>query len=145
MVLTRQDIAQAARKRRTYEVDDQENFTSCALAQCLSKMSGAAKLLVMRRYAFIAFPDEEVTWRYQMDSATRRIVHQNDAGHLDEILANTPVSFLPPTPGRRLDRQGGRRVSKRNRGILANPPRPATPDPYRGIYRNGVHAPVANK
>jgi len=139
MYLTANDITQAQSRRPAYDVDDRENFTECALAECLSKIAGA-EVLVMRRYAFVALPDEPYTLRYQMDTKTADVVKANDARHLDQVEANTPVAFLPPTPGRRLSSQGGERVSKKSRGILKNPPRPGNPDPYRGIYRNGVHA-----
>jgi hypothetical protein len=139
MFLTAKDIVQAQTKRAGYDVDDRENFTECALAECLSKIAGA-EVLVMRRYAFVALPDEPYTLRYQMDTRTADVVKANDAHRLDMVQANTPVCFLPPTPGRRLIHQGGERVSKKSRGILKNPPRPSSPDPYRGVYRNGVHA-----
>jgi hypothetical protein len=136
---TAADIARAKTKRRGYDVDEPENFTECALAECLGKMTGA-EVLVMRRYAFVALPGEQYSWRYQLDTLTADIVKANDAQRLGEVHANAPVHFKPPTPGRRLSAQGGKRVSKKSRGILANPPRPSAGDPYRGVYRNGVHA-----
>lgn len=138
MPLPKADLARAARKRRSYGVDEPENFIECALAECVGKLSGA-EVLVMRRYAFVALPDEKYTRRYQLDSRTRDIVKANDLDRLNEIPPNTTIRFLPPTPGRRLNAQGGKRVSKKSRGILANPPRPH-PDPYQGVIRNGVHA-----
>jgi hypothetical protein len=101
---------------------------------------GGAEVLVMRRYAFVAFPDDEHTFRYQLDTTTADVVKANDLDRLDTVAANAPVCFRPPTPGRRLATQGGPRVSKSSRGILANPPRPSPTDPYEGVYRNGVHA-----
>lgn len=139
MFLTPDDITRAQSKRAAYDVDDRANFTECALAECLSKIAGA-EVLVMRRYAFVALPGEQHTLRYQLDTKTADVVKANDADHLDQVEANTPVAFQPPTPGRRLVRQGGERVSKKSRGILKNPPRPANADPYRGVFRNGVHA-----
>jgi hypothetical protein len=141
MYLTVNDIARAAGKRTNYDIDDPENFTGCALAECLAKMAGA-EVLVMRRYAFVALPDEKYTLRFQMDAKTADVVKANDMHQLSKVHANTPVKFQPPTLGRRLDTQGGHRVSKQSRGILANPPRPSSGDPYKGIYRNGVHAPA---
>lgn len=139
MFLTSPDIARAAKKRRGYDVDEPENFTRCALAECLGKMAGA-EVLVMRRYAFVALPNAKTTQRYQMDTPTQEVVKDNDLDQLSQIQPNTPVSFKPPTPGRRLNAQGGHRVSKKSRGILANPPHPHHGDPYEGVYRNGVHA-----
>lgn len=139
MILTAKDIAKAAAARGGYDVDAPENFTECALATCLGKMAGA-RVLVMRRYVYVALPGEKYTLRYQMDCETADVVKANDLSQLSTIVANTPVSFLPPSPGRRLVMQGGQRVSKKSRGILANPPRPSAGDPYEGVYRNGVHA-----
>jgi hypothetical protein len=139
MFLTAADIARARAKRSDYDVDEPDNFTECALASCLSKMAGA-DVLVMRRYAFVALPGEAYTLRYVMDTKTADVVKENDLGRLDEVQANTPVTFHAPTPGRRLATQGGHRVSKKSRNILDNPPRPSVGDPYQGVYRNGVHA-----
>jgi hypothetical protein len=139
MYLTAADIARAKAKRGGYDVDEPENFTECALAECLGKMTGA-EVLVMRRYAFVALPDEPYTLRYQLDAVTADVVKANDERRLGDVHANTPVNFKPPTPGRRLIAQGGERESKQSRGILANPPRPSEGDPYQGVYRNGVHA-----
>jgi hypothetical protein len=139
MILTDEAKARAAQKRRHYEVDDPENFVACALAECLHQMSGA-DVLVMRRYVFVHFPGDDYTRRYQMDTKTAAIVKANDLDQLDTVQPNSPVTFRPPTPGRRLNRQGGPRVSKQSRGILANPPRPGRGDPYKGQLRNGVHA-----
>jgi hypothetical protein len=139
MFLTSRDIQQAKQKRRHYAVDEPQNFTECALATCLSKMEGA-EVLVMRRYVYVAFPGDKDTLRFQMNAKTREIVHKNDLDQLGSVHANTPVSFLPPTLGRRLNVQGGYRVSKKSRGILTNPPKPAHGDPFQGVYRNGVHS-----
>lgn len=146
MFLTSADIKRAEKKRRSYDVDDPENFTACALAECFGKIAGA-QVMVMRRYAYVALPDSGVTLRYQLDRITAEVVQKNDLNEFGAINANTPVSFRPPTPGRRLITQGGPRVSKQSRGLLANPPRPARGrsyegvDPYQGVYRNGLHAP----
>jgi hypothetical protein len=139
MHLTAVDINRAKRKRRHYAVDEPDNFSGCALAECLQKMSGA-EVLVMRRYAFVALPNADYTLRYQMDTKTRDIVKANDLDELGSVEPNVPVCFRPPTPGRRLITQGGPRVSKESRGIRPNAPKHGPADPYRGIYRHGVHA-----
>jgi hypothetical protein len=136
--LTQADLARAIRKRRAYDIDEPENFTACALAECFGKVGGA-EFLIMRRVAFAALPGEKFTRRYVLDTPTQDVVKANDLDRLATVPANMTASLLPATPGRRLVAQGGKRVSKQSRGILANPPRPH-PDPYRGVVRNGVHA-----
>lgn len=138
--LTAADIARAVKKRRDYDVDEPENFTACALAECFGKLTDA-EVLVMRRYAFVALARERYTRRFQLDLATQGVVKANDLDQLGAVPANMTVGFLPPTPGRRLVAQGGKRVSKKSRGILANPPKPH-PDPFQGRIRNGVHSPA---
>jgi hypothetical protein len=139
MHLTSADKARAAHRRRNYDIDEGDNFTGCALAECLSRMNGA-DVLVMRRFAFVALPDAKYTLRYQLDPETAAVVQANDIGELDRIAANAPISFMPPTPGRQLVKQGGPRVDKKSRGILANPPQPGHPDPFQGIVRHGRRA-----
>ena len=139
MVLTRAAVERAEKRRHKYEIDDPQNFTDCVMAECLAQMSGA-EVLVARRYAWIAFPGEEFTRRYVMAAPTAGVVDLNDHHEYDKIPDNMLVTFHAPSPGRRLENLGRKRVSKQSRGILENPPKRAEPELYRGERRDGRHA-----
>lgn len=142
MPLTARDIAAAKRKRRRYEIDDPKNFTTCALATCLSKIAGA-QVEIHRRHAYVALPDEDFTRRYEVSGKSTEIIHLNDEDRFDEIPANVTIELRAPSPRRRL---GVQRVNakahsnyKSTRGSGRKQRNVA--DPHRGVWRSGNAAP----
>jgi hypothetical protein len=138
--LLRREIERAKKQRGEYDVDDPANFSACTLAICLGKAAGA-EVQIGRRYAWVHLPGAKFTLRYQLSPETAEIVRMNDRGNFEDIPENVVVHLVPPTPGRRLAYERARpyRKSHTSRGVRPNPPRPA--DPWRGVYRNAVHAP----
>ena len=140
MPLTKQDIERAIKARNGYDVDEPDNFRACAVAQLCSRSLGA-EVLIARKHAYVALPDEEYTFRYEVDAATTEVIHMNDEHRLHEIPPNVSIVMRPPAPSCRLAAQ--RANAKKNnqyretRGS-ARKQRPV--DPYRGLWRNGQFA-----
>lgn len=141
MPLTARDISIAKRKRRRYSVDDPENFTTCALATCLSKISGA-RVEIHRRHAYVALPDEKFTRRYEVSGKSTEIIHLNDEDRFDEIPPNVTIELRAPSPRRRLGTQRANAKAKgQYKTTRGSGRKQRLVDPHRGIWRSGNAAP----
>lgn len=141
--LTRHDIQQAAKRRNGYDVNDEENFTECALAICLHGKIPGARVSIQRVHAYVLLPDAEYVLRYVLDKETQRIISLNDQGRFEEMEPNTMVHFLPPPPKQRLSVMRHRAkknadriepIGERGRALGI---KPHGRDPYEGVLRNG--------
>lgn len=137
MPLTKKDIAVAKRKRRKYQVDDPANFSTCALATCLSKIAGA-QIEIHRKHAYVALPDEAYTLRYEVSPKSTEIIHLNDEDRFDEIPPNVTINLRPPSPRRRLGVQRANAKAKNNyRSTRGSGRKQSGVDPHRGVWRSG--------
>jgi hypothetical protein len=106
----------------------------------VSKIAGA-EVLIFRKHAYVALPDDEYTLRYEVSPNCAAIIKLNDEGRFNEIPQNVTMVLRPPTKSRRLVAM--RANAKKNVDhYKTNTGRTQAPsDPYSGIWRNGVNAP----
>lgn len=135
-----------AEKTKPSDVNSEDNFLCCVIAQAVTRACGAERVAIMREIAYVAFPGEGVTRRFRLDKRSRKIVEAWDRG--EDVTEGVELRLKPPGkthsrkqlaernrewheqhPGTYNTRKGkqGRKTKRRNR----------TPDPHSGEVRNG--------
>lgn len=134
------DIDQA-QKIKTEDVNERANFMSCVIAQGATRVCGANRVAIMRRYAFVAFPGDRHTKRYEIDPRSRHVLERFDRG--EPIIEGVELRLRAPSKAN--TRAAHRRKSRTYRasgeapgtGQRKTTRKPRASDPLENVVRNG--------
>lgn len=93
MKLLQKDV-ECAEAERTDDVNAEENFLSCVIAQCVTRIGGASQVAIERTVAYVAFPGEGVTRRYLIDKKSRETLEAWDRG--EDVKEDVELRLLAP-------------------------------------------------
>lgn len=138
------DLA-AAKTVKSGNVNDQKRFRECLVAQSCSRVFGEdAKVVIMRRVAYVSLPNEKYAHRYEVPSETREIIRAFDTNHA--IGLDKMIQLVPPTKSRTLVRmrnqiKGWREKNPehKNRASRKTTRKQTAADPLHGVVRNGIY------
>lgn len=139
MPLLQVDIDKAG-EIKPEDVNAESNFLTCVIAQAVTRAWGAERVAILRRSAYVAFPGENHTKRYEIEPESQKILAAWDRG--EHIVEGVELRLKPPTPGRRLDamRRSRDRWKKRNpehQTARKTTRKQAPADPLHSVVRNG--------
>lgn len=97
-----------AEKERPDDVNDEENFLSCVIAQAVTRAAGAERVAILRRYAYVAFPGDKRTRRYMISERARNTLERWDRG--EEV--DTDVELVLRAPKKTETRAAMRKAIK---------------------------------
>ncbi len=91
------DIDEAT-KVKVDNVNDEENFLSCVVAQAATRVQGAGRVWIGRKTAYLAFPGDGHTLRYEVDAKARDTLERWDRG--EHIAEGIEVRLRAPSKKR---------------------------------------------
>lgn len=142
MPLLQVDI-DTAEKVKPDDVNAEENFLSCVIAQAATRAWGAERVAILREIAYVAFPGEKHVKRYEIDPKSRKILEAWDRG--EHVVEGVELRLKPPTKGRTAAARRKRNAEWREEhgstdsfpGGRKTKIRRRKPDPLHNIVRNG--------
>lgn len=127
--------AQAVKSK---DVNAQENFLACVIAQGATRVCGAQRVAIMRQTAYVAYPGDKKALRYVIDNRSRAVLEAWDRG--EHVVEGVELRLRAPSKKRRLNtmRRASRNWRKGNPGGARRTERKQrTPDPLHNVVRNG--------
>lgn len=132
-----------AQKTKPEDVNAQENFLSCVIAQAATRACGADRVAIYRRTAYIAFPGEKHTKRYEIDPKSQSVLAAWDRG--EPVLEGVELRLKAPSKSRTLasmrkqrKRWGRKHPEVHGKAGSRKTKRKQTPaDPLHNVVRNG--------
>jgi len=142
MPLLQVDIDKAA-EVKTKDVNDPENFLSCVIAQAATRAWGVERVAILRETAYVAFPGEKHTKRYEIDPKSRKVLEAWDRG--EPVLEGVELRLRPTAKGRTAEVRRKRNEAWRKKyghtdsfpGGRKTKIKRRKPDPLHNIVRNG--------
>lgn len=128
------DVEKAA-EAKPDDVNSQDNFLSCVIAQAVTRACGAERVWIGRKTAYVAFPGENLTRRYEVSSHSRHILEAWDKG--EEIEEG--VELVLRAPSKKRTRAAMRETWKKNKQWhrKSTTRKQRGSDPLHNIVRNG--------
>lgn len=80
------------------QVNDEDTFLTCVIAQAVTRACGAGRVEINRRVAYVAFPGEEVTRRYEVTPHSREVLEAWDRG--EEVKEGVELCLKAPSKSR---------------------------------------------
>jgi hypothetical protein len=135
----------AAEEVKPGDVNDEENFLSCVIAQAVTRAAGAEHVAIMRRYAYVAFPGDGYTNRYSISDKARNTLERWDRGEEVDTEVALVLRAVPKSQTRAASRKSVREFARRHPEYYRNrrktdrmTDRKQSPsDPRRGVVRHG--------
>lgn len=85
-----------AEAERPDDVNAEQNFLKCVIAQAVTRACGASHVAIQRSIAYVAFPGENITRRYVLPQKSQDIVERWDRGE----TVQTEVGILLKAPAK---------------------------------------------
>jgi hypothetical protein len=120
------------------DVNAQENFLACVIAQGATRVCGAERVAIMREHAYVAYPGDERALRYVIDGRSRAVLEAWDRG--EPVVEGVELRLRAPSKGKALaySRKRAREWRKKNPGRARKTARKQRPsDPLHNVVRNG--------
>lgn len=115
------------------DINDEANFLTCVLAQGVTRVCGARRVAILRTVAYVAYPGDKVTRRYEISDKSRYVLERFDRG--EPIKEAVELTFRVPSKKRKLAKM---RADWHKRKLRPKTGRKQLPsDPLHQVVRNG--------